>query len=276
MPSSQEPFLTFTGAAPVDGNRPRLYCFPYAGGASSAFAPWARMLAPQISVLGVELPGHGSRFSETPFDSVSEMAEDAADAIASSESDAPFALYGHSLGAVVAFETAQILQRMAKGKHARPPIHLFVGAARAPHLPTVLTPISHLPQKDFLDAVQRRYGGLPAALFDEPELLEMVLPVLRADFKAYEDYRYADSSILECPVTGFHGSLDPVVRNAAMSEWSRVTDGSFRLYIVDGDHFFLNTCKEVLLAAVRDGFEQQAQNGSLDFSSQYSTGNPKY
>ena len=264
MPPSPRSFLSFGKAPPTGIERPRLYCFAYAGGSSSIYAAWARALAPAIAVLGVEMPGHGSRFAETPLTTVSEMATDAADAIAASGSRAPYAFYGHSLGAIVAFETSRILGE----RFAEQPIHLFAGAARAPHLPAVVAPVSHLPSGEFLEAVQQRYGGLPAALFEEPELLEMVLPVLRADFTAYENYTYTQAAPLHHPITAFHGTDDPVVRSAAVNEWSHVTDSLFRLKEVEGDHFFLNTSRELLLQHIREGFEQSA--GAFDGSSRYS------
>ena len=244
-------FLTFSATAPAPAHQPRLYCFAYAGGAASVYAPWARALAPQIAVLGVELPGHGSRFQETPHESVAKMSAGIAEAIASEDSDAPFAFYGHSLGAVVAFETAQLLAQ-------RGPAHLFIGAARAPHLPPTVPAISHLPSMEFLQAVQERYGGLPAALFEEPELLELVLPVLRADFKAYEGYRCPEPRALNCPVTAFHGATDPVVRGAAVHEWALVTSHAFQMETLPGDHFFLNTNREALLAHIRQRIGEHA------------------
>jgi surfactin synthase thioesterase subunit len=241
------PFLSFTSAG-VAPEQPRLYCFAYAGASASVYAPWARALAPQVAVVGVELPGHGSRFSEAPLGSIAAMASGMAQVIAEQPDEAPFAFYGHSLGAVVAFETARLLGDSG-------PMHLFAGAARAPHLPPPVPAISHLPAMEFLDAVQKRYGGLPAALFDEPELLEMVLPVLRADFGAYEKYVYAESAPIACPITAFHGTGDPVVHGALVSAWSLVTTGAFRHEAMDGDHFFLNTCRPVLLRHVREVFD---------------------
>ena len=264
MPPSARSFLSFGKAAVPGEDPPRLYCFAYAGGSSSIYAAWARALTPAIAVLGVEMPGHGSRFEETPLSFVSDMATDAANAIEASGSRAPYVFYGHSLGALVAFETARLLQQRA----AAAPVHLFAGAARAPHLPAVVAPVSHLATAEFLAAVQQRYGGLPAALFEEPELLEMVLPVLRADFAAYENYAYTHAAHLRTPITVFHGTSDPVVRRAAVSEWSHVTDRAFRLQEIEGDHFFLNTSRDLLLQHIREGFEQGA--GALDGSSHFS------
>ena len=241
--------LSFSGtSSPVSE---RLYCFPYAGGSSSVFASWGRLLAPQLRVIGVDLPGHGSRFKDQPLGSVAGMADSAAEAIRNSESNFPrsgtgFAFYGHSLGAVIAYETARLLE----DRFQAAPSHLFVGAARAPGLPPPLPPISHLDDTAFLDKVHGRYGGLPAILFEEPELLALVLPVLRADFKAYEIYSSPADPLLSQPVTAFVGEHDPVVDGTAMKPWSRATSNRFDLHVLSGGHFFLNDCRSQLLKLI--------------------------
>ena len=260
MPASSKSFLSFTRAVATSENQPVLYCFTYAGGSCSLYAPWARALTPAITVLGVEMPGHGARFQEPPLDAVAAMAEEAANAIEAAASHAPYAFYGHSLGALVAFETARLLQRR---EHPRSLRHLFVGAARAPHLPPIMPQIGHLETAAFLDAVQHRYGGLPAVLFDEPELLEIVLPVLRADFSAYERYQFEGLSALDCPVTAFHGAEDAIVRTSAVSEWSRVTRGDFRIEELPGDHFFLNACRDTLLQTITASFNRSAASDTV-------------
>ena len=271
MPSTAKSLLSFQRVAPTGEGQPRLYGFAYAGGSAAIYAPWARALAPDITVIGVEMPGHGARFQETPLENVEAMASEAASVIADEASSAPLAFYGHSLGAVVAFETARLLQSHSSGVRKPSLLHLFVGAARAPQLPRVLTPISQLPKNEFLEAVQHRYGGLPAALFEEPELLEMLLPVLRADFNAYETYQYDEPSPLLCPVTAFYGTNDSVVRSAAMNEWSRVTESSFEFEQVEGDHFFLNTCRDALLKRISGCFEQDALAGKIGLPAHFST-----
>jgi medium-chain acyl-[acyl-carrier-protein] hydrolase len=219
------------------------------------------------------MPGHGARFEEMPFENVTDMATEAAAVIEDDASGVPFAFYGHSLGAVVAYETAKLLQARADGAGQSSPFHLFVGAARAPQLPRVLAPISQLPQDEFLNAVQSRYGGLPAALFEEPELLEIFLPVLRADFSAYESYQYVEPAPLRRPVTAFHGVHDPVVRSAAVNEWARVTEAGFQFEHLEGDHFFLsaNTCREALLKRISGCFEKEVPRSQAGLSAHLST-----
>lgn len=240
----------------------RLYCFAHAGGTAATFAQWGRLLAPDIEVYAVEQPGHGTRMNEEPLTDVAEMARAILPDLIDMQSDRlPFAFYGHSLGAVVAYELALAMchnERKAAGSSYTPSErwpqltlqHLFVGAVRAPHLPPVLPPVSHLDQAEFLITVQQRYGGISDAVLAEPELLEMILPPLRADFAAYEAYFHADRQRLTCPVTAFAGSLDPVVRSESVAAWADHTSGPFRFHTVPGDHFFLAAYREQVLGLI--------------------------
>lgn len=254
-------FLKFGKAG--DAARVRLYCFAHAGGTAATYAPWARLLAPEIEVCAVELPGHGTRMGEEPETDVRAMTQHILPRMIDLQSDRrPFAFYGHSLGAVVAYETALAMRDIAYiAQHAvscifsgpeplLEPLHLFVGAARAPHLPPYLPPLSHLDQDDFLLGVQQRYGGISEAILAEPELLEMVVPPMRADFAAYESYRHGSIYPLSCPITAFAGSLDPVVSHEAVSGWADHTSGPFRLHLIPGDHFFLADHREQVLGVL--------------------------
>ncbi len=240
-------------------DRPRLYCFPYAGASSSVFASWAQELKSSMAVYGVDLPGHGSRFKDPLGEDVHLMAAGAAKAIMAAEdvygkSIHKFAFYGHSLGAIVAYETARLLDKQLLASLG----HLFVGAARAPATPSPVPAISHLDDTRFLEAVQQRYGGLPAVLFEEPELLEMVLPILRADFRAYEGYRQSSGSRLDLPVIAFFGKQDAVVTPGLMEEWSQVSSAPLQLHSIDGGHFFLNDCRDRLLQYIRNSISNPA------------------
>lgn len=259
--SAQKPdcFLRF-GRGGVQA-RMRLYCFPHAGGTAAIYAPWATLLAPEIEICAVEQPGHGTRMGEEPLEALDAMVQQLLPQLCELQSDErPFAFYGHSLGAVIAYETALALEdleqrdRRTGNQSGITPFfalrHLFVGAARAPHLPPVLPALSHLDQEAFIAAVQQRYGGISEAVLAEPELLEMILPPMRADFTAYENYRDHAQAPLSCPVTAFAGELDPVVREAAVAAWGDHTSGSFRFHRIPGDHFFLAEHREQVLGIV--------------------------
>jgi medium-chain acyl-[acyl-carrier-protein] hydrolase len=228
----------------------RLYTFAHAGASARTFASWAKLLGPQTAVVGVEFPGHGGRVLEEALREVNGMAREAASAIEmdiSKTEHHQIALYGHSLGAIVAYETARLLEDGATEVRCSMPTHLFVGAMRAPHLPRTTTSIAHLEQAKFLAAIQQRFGGIPQAVLSEPELLEVIMPALRGDFIAYEDYKYEAGHKLRCPVTAFAGKLDPIVPESTVAEWADHTTGPFHMHTMVGDHFFLLECRDQVL-----------------------------
>lgn len=225
----------------------RLFCFPHAGGAPSAFFGWPEALSPEVEVVWVQQPGRGGRFSEEPYTSVQDTADEIAAGL-TTYADAPLAFYGHSLGAVIAFEVARKL-RLAG---SRIPCHLFVGAARAPHLERIQPSLQNLSNEAFIDAVHARYSGIPTAVSDEPELMQLFLPLLRADFTAYETYTCTEERPLSCPITAFTGSEDPIVKLDAVQQWSSHTNARFTTHVLPGDHFFLNTSRALLTKKIRE------------------------
>lgn len=252
-------FLRFGGAA--NPATPRVFCFAHAGATASAYAPWSRSLAgnsqaASIEIVGMEFPGHGIRMDEELCADVPTLANGIARSIQQELMRTPaleYGFYGHSLGAVIAFETARKLAALG----VRGPSRLFVGACRTPEMPPVLPTIGHLLEDEFLAAVQQRYGGIPAAVLEEPELLEMILPILRADFSAYEGYRYQVGPELGCPITAFAGVSDPVVRAEDMAGWAHHTSGPFELHTVPGDHFFLTQSRDRVLDVISSAFRQR-------------------
>ena len=244
-------FMTFGGMTPLA--KGQVYCFAHAGGTAATFAPWARTIAarpdPALHITAIELPGHGTRMQEDLVSDVGTLADGIAQAIAGrilTVSSLPYFFYGHSLGGVIAFETVRRLEKLGVPS----PRALIVGACRSPEMPALKPSISLLEKTDFIDAVQRRYGGIPAAVLEEPELLEMVLPILRADFRAYETYRYEPGPRISCLLQAFSGQSDPVVGRADMAGWSSHTSGLFLSHSVPGDHFFLTESRQLVLDAL--------------------------
>jgi medium-chain acyl-[acyl-carrier-protein] hydrolase len=215
--------------------RARLFCFGYAGGGTVDFRSWTDALLPGIDLCPVVLPGRETRLGEPAFDEMHALVRDLVPVLAPVAAAAPYAVYGHSMGAWVAFEWARA-HRQAR----RPlPVHFFAGARRAPHRPGRLAPISHLPEGAFVDAVQQRYGGIPEAIRANPEMMRLFLPTLRADFALLDGYRYRDEEPVALPVTVFAGEDDPVEDPADLRAWSDVFSGTFTLRRVPGGHFFL-------------------------------------
>jgi surfactin synthase thioesterase subunit len=194
-----------------------------------------------VELVAVQLPGRETRFGEPPLASLTAIAEAVADELAA-YADRPFAFFGHSMGARVAFEAARALRR----RGAPGPSWLFPSASRAPHR-RIPDPLFHLPDEE-LTARLRGFGGLPAEA--DPDLLEIMLPTLRADLAAAETYVCPDLRALDCPIHGFAGDADPETAVSEMSRWSEQTTGDFRLTIVPGDHFFFLTSAELVTAAI--------------------------
>jgi surfactin synthase thioesterase subunit len=221
--------------------RLRLFCFPYAGGGASIFRTWPRGLPTDVEVCPVQLPGRGTRLMERPFFQLAPLVQAVAQALFPLL-DRPFAFFGHSLGALVSFEVARELRR----QYSVYPVRLFVSSGHAPQIPRRGLPIHTLPEREFLEELCR-LNGTPTELLAHRELMEIVLPVLRADFALYENYVYAPDSPLNCPIMAFGGSQDRKVSHRDLEAWRDQTSVAFSLRMFPGDHFFLNAAAAPLL-----------------------------
>src|SRR5258708_6156639 len=172
----------------------RLYCLPYAGGSARLFRPWRNFLAPQIALCGVEYPGRGTRISEPTIDRIDKLAAELADALACAP-PGPYALFGHSMGALVAFETSHQLV----GRRAPLPILLVASGHGAPSLPRAAEPVHSSSDQDFI-ARLRELNATPPEALEMPDFLELMLPILRADFRAAETYVAANRPKLQIPI----------------------------------------------------------------------------
>jgi surfactin synthase thioesterase subunit len=149
--------------------------------------------------------------------------------------DVPFAFFGHSMGALLAFEVARELRR----RDAASPEGLFLAAASAPHLPRTEAPLHALPDRDLLMAVDARYGSIPSEVMGEPELLPIVARALRADMEIVETFGYAEEAPLSTPLVVFGGLSDASVSGSALEAWRRQTTSRFAVEMVPAGHFFL-------------------------------------
>jgi medium-chain acyl-[acyl-carrier-protein] hydrolase len=192
-------------------------------------------------VCAIELPGHGRRLSEPPITQIEILIQRLSTSM-QTWLDKPFIFFGHSLGALIAFELARSLRT-----HQRPgPELLWVSAARAPHLVPNTPPIHALPRPDFIVEL-RRYGGTPDAILENEELIELLLPSLRADFSLLETYRHQPQVPLSCPIRAFWGAQDEIVALADMKPWRIHTDQIFELERLEGTHFFIHQDQSLLL-----------------------------
>jgi medium-chain acyl-[acyl-carrier-protein] hydrolase len=229
---------------PNPGADLRLFCFPYAGGGAPIFRDWPMGLPEGVEVCAVQLPGRGSRIRETPFTEIAPLVGALADGLVH-DLEEPLALFGHSLGALLAFELARTLRRESHPQ----PVHLFVSGCGAPQEPYPHPPIHALPEARFVEEI-RRWGGTPPEVLAHQELMELLLPALRADFALRETYVYADEPPLACPITAFGGLHDGWVSRESLDAWRAQTCAPFSLQLLPGDHFFLASSRPRLLAVI--------------------------
>ena len=250
------PWLVHSRAAPRA--RLRLFCFPYSGSNAALFHAWQDELPAEIAVCPVQLPGRGARLGEPPFTQLAPLVRAVASALAE-YFDQPFAFFGHSMGALLSFELARYLR-----EHFRiSPAHLIVSGHSAPQLPDRNPPIHALPHAAFI-AKLREFNGTPSQVLDNSELLEIILPVLRADFAICETYRYEPDEPLACPISAFGGGADAYVSRDELAAWRAQTCATFSARVLPGDHFFINTTRALLLRALAQELEPALRNHAVN------------
>ena len=254
MTSSANP--TFTSQRPNPRARLRLFCFPYAGGGAEIYRLWPQNLPSEVEVCVAQLPGRGTRLREQPFTSLDALVEAATEAIAP-WLDKPFALFGHSMGAMISFELA----RRLRDQDGPQPAHLFVSGRRAPQLPNNEPITYNLPEAE-LGQILLRLNGTPKEVLEHPELMELMLPLLRADFSVVETYVYRPDVPLDCPLTAFGGLRDSEVSREQVEAWREQTTSEFALRMLPGGHFFLNDAQSqtLLLSAIARELHQLLRN----------------
>ncbi|MEV5551401.1 alpha/beta fold hydrolase [Streptomyces sp. NPDC052309] len=243
-------FRRFGAEAP--GGGVRLVCFPHAGGAASAYLGLHRELAPDFDVLAVQYPGRQDRRSEPPVDDIGRLVQALADEAerelvpATAAGPArPYAFFGHSMGAVLAYELAREL-----GRRGVPgPCHLFLSGRFSPTPQGADT--DRLDTDEKILAMIRRLGGTVGAVFDDPDLLEMVMPPLRADYRALGGYTWRPGPPLDAPLTVLVGDRDPVVPVDAAVGWCEHTTAGAQLHVLPGGHFYLDQCTAEVADIVR-------------------------
>ncbi|MER6988949.1 alpha/beta fold hydrolase [Saccharopolyspora hirsuta] len=229
----------------------RLFCFPHAGGGTAAYRPWVGALGPEIEVVPVPLPGREARIAEPAHERMDTLAEQVTRELAPSF-DRPYAFFGHSMGAGLAWEVAR---RSA-------PLGVIASARRAPQLPTRRRLVSELPDDQFV-ATLRQLEGTPQAVLDEPELVELLLPTLRADFALSETFRAPAGVKLHCPLVAMAGEDDSEVDSDELAAWQDATTGPFRSRWFAGGHFYLASGAPEVLAEVRAAVLEFADRANL-------------
>lgn len=221
----------FTVFRPVARPRLRLFCLPYAGAGASAFRDWPRLLPTDVELCAVQLPGRENRIREPVPARIDELLPSLVAAIRPLV-DGPFVLFGHSLGAAISYELARGLKAIG-----RPPSLLCVSGRRAPHVPRGHPPLHGLADVDLKRRIAEM-GGTPPEVLAHEELMDFLLPTIRADLRLAETYQRAADRRLTCPIVAFAGSRDPEAPPSEVETWSDVAGGPFVFHVLDGDHFF--------------------------------------
>ncbi|QLE49257.1 thioesterase [Nostoc sp. C057] len=229
----------------------RFFCFPYAGGGTSLFRDWVNGLPSDVEVCQVLLPGHDTRIKEKPFSHLITLIETMVPSLLP-YLDMPFVFYGHSMGALLCFEAARRLRK----QHNLEPKHLFVSGSRAPQTPCFLKPTHHLPDNLFIDEINKRYKAIPKEILNNQEIMQLFLPVLKADFSIIETYEYTPDLPLNCSISAFGGLQDEMVNIEDIAAWQDQTSGKFTLQMIEGEHFFINHKKPEILKAISEQLVQ--------------------
>lgn len=223
----------------------RVFCFPFAGGTADVYRSWQQWFGDQLDICLVHLPGRGRNMRERAYTRVAPLVMAAADCI-DRQNKIPYVLYGHSMGALISFELSRELFR----RHGKGPEHLFVSGRRAPQYIKEEPTTFDLPRDEFISEL-KRLNGTPPEVFEDPELIELFINVLRADFETVETYEYCLGEPLSCPITVYGGLEDQHVPVESCHAWQQQTSAKCTVRMFKGDHFFIRHPRPDFINAFR-------------------------
>jgi medium-chain acyl-[acyl-carrier-protein] hydrolase len=236
-----------------------LFCLPNAGGSARIYRRWAGALPTTVDIRPVELPGRGDRVDDLLHHRAEPLLDDL-EARLATETHArarPYAMFGHSLGAILAFELARRMR-----SRGRPPAHLFLSGHGAPHLSPPGERIHTLPDAVLLQRI-KKLGGTPEEVLADADLMRWLLPVLRADLTVSETYAYRPGPPLTCGITVYGGISDSEAPAHHLSAWSRHTTGVVAVRLFPGGHFFIDTAERALLTRLATELRQLDRTQTL-------------
>lgn len=224
----------------------QLFCFPYAGGGISSYLPWQAVLGSQVEVACVQLPGRGARLLEPCIDSFQTLIEELTNLIIQ-HANRPYVLFGHSLGGLMAFEVTRALRKRQKAL----PKQLIISACEAPQSRSVSRHFHELDDHALIQVLSK-LNGTPSAILENKELIRLLLPGVRADFKMNSDYVYMVETPLELPVIALAGENDSHVRLESIVLWREQTSDEYKIHLMPGDHFFIDSHRNVVLDLLKN------------------------
>ena len=241
--------------------RLRLYCLPHAGGGAAVYAAWANLLPPDVELCRVQLPCRENRRREAPFIAMTPLIEALAEELRP-HLNLPFAFFGHSMGALIAFELARQLRRGG----GLLPAQLFVSGRWAPHWPNPDPALAHLPDPEFIAALRVRYNNIPDIVANDPDLLAIYVPLLRADVTLLDTYVYTPDRALDCPIIALGGADDARVPRASLEAWQEHSTQSGLVQQFPGGHFYLQSGRPALLNVLAQELARPTQAGGSSLS----------
>jgi medium-chain acyl-[acyl-carrier-protein] hydrolase len=219
-----------------------LFCFHYAGGNAGIFSTWHHTLPSYIAICGIQLPGRSNLTHLTPHTDISTVVSYLQQEMAPHFTNKPYSFFGYSIGALIAFELARKIQQ----DQQKMPDKLIVAACKSPNVSKHQEKISHLPEEEIINKLSK-YNGTPLEVLENKELMQLLLPMIRADFAMNENYHYSTSLPLRCPITTYGGAQDPTIAAEDLTGWQAETSKEFKLHMLPGDHFFINHHRQEFL-----------------------------
>ena len=230
---------------PRDDAKLRLFCFHHAGVGAAVYRHWGSELPSPVEVAAIQLPGRANRFTEPPIANIPLLVQELASNLAP-HLQGQFAFFGHSMGAVLAYELAHAL----RNRDLPTPCQLIVSGRKAPTVPNRFLPLSHLPDDDFIAEINNRYGGIAPEILQHQDVLNLLLPCLRADIAALESFATPGYPPLEIPIAVFGGDSDRQNPVEDLAPWRQATTAEFRLRVFPGGHFYLDALRKRVVAEV--------------------------
>ena len=234
------------GIRSTGGSHLKLFCFPNAGASALAYREWYSHLSDVAEVVPAELPGRGRRITEAPFADLPTCVQATAKQLMPALQRGPFALFGHSMGALIAFELERLIERELRTSA----VLLCVAGSRAPHLVGEGRPVIwNLPKLELIETL-RSMNGTPAEILDEPDSIDFLLPLIRTDIRMVDTYRFTAGPPLACPLLAMGGLADRETTAAHIRAWNLHTAGAFSHSMFEGDHFFVRSSRNSVLASL--------------------------